>query len=59
MKDELRFVFDTNVLISAALFKTSVPRQALDLARKIGRLTISIARTSIASTSRKSTLSAL
>jgi predicted nucleic acid-binding protein len=35
MKDELRFVFDTNVLISAALFKASVPRQALDLARTI------------------------
>jgi hypothetical protein len=29
MKDELRFVFDTNVLISATLFKGSVPRQAL------------------------------
>ncbi len=38
MKDELRFVFDTNVLISAALFKASVPRQAFDLARRIGKV---------------------
>ena len=41
MKDELRFVFDTNVLISAALFKASVPRQALDLAHKIGKVIMS------------------
>ena len=41
MKDELRFVFDTNVLISAALFKASVPRQALDLARTIGNVIMS------------------
>lgn len=41
MKDELRFVFDTNVLVSAALFKASVPRQALDLARKIGKVIMS------------------
>jgi uncharacterized protein len=41
MKDELRFVFDTNVLISAALFKASVPRQALDLARTIGKVIMS------------------
>ncbi len=41
MKDELRFVFDTNVLVSAALFKASVPRQALDLARKTGKVIMS------------------
>lgn len=41
MKDDLRFVFDTNVLISAILFKTSVPRQALDLARRIGKIIMS------------------
>jgi putative PIN family toxin of toxin-antitoxin system len=41
MKDELRFVFDTNVLVSAALFKASVPRQALDLARKVGKVIMS------------------
>ena len=41
MSDDLRFVFDTNVLISAALFKTSVPRQALELARRIGKVLMS------------------
>jgi len=41
MKDELRFVFDTNVLISATLFKGSVPRQALDSARRIGKVIMS------------------
>lgn len=41
MKDDLRFVFDTNVLISAALFKASVPRQALDLGRRIGKIIMS------------------
>ena len=41
MRDDLRFVFDTNVLISAALFKQSVPRQALDLARRIGKVIMS------------------
>ncbi len=41
MKGDLRFVFDTNVLISAALFKASVPRQALDLARSIGKVIMS------------------
>lgn len=40
MKDEPRFVIDTNVL-SAALFKASVPRQALDLARTIGKVIMS------------------
>jgi uncharacterized protein len=41
MSDDLRFVFDTNVLISAVLFKTSIPRQALDLARRIGKVIMS------------------
>jgi len=41
MKDDLRFVFDTNVLISAALFKASVPRQTLDLARRMGKVIMS------------------
>ena len=31
-----RFVVDTNVLISALLFKTSVPLQAIELAEKLG-----------------------
>jgi len=37
----LRFVFDTNVLVSAALLPSSKPRQALDLALKQGKLLIS------------------
>jgi putative PIN family toxin of toxin-antitoxin system len=41
MKTEPRFVFDTNVIVSAALFKSSVPRQALDSAHKIGKLLMS------------------
>ena len=41
MKDELRFVFDTNVLISATLFKGSIPRQALDSARRMGKVMMS------------------
>ena len=31
-----RFVIDTNVLISALLFKTSVPFRAIELAEKQG-----------------------
>lgn len=41
MKADLRFVFDTNVTISAALLKTSAPRQALDLARRLGKILMS------------------
>lgn len=41
MSPELRFVFDTNVLVSAVLSKTSVPRQALNLARVRGKLLLS------------------
>jgi putative PIN family toxin of toxin-antitoxin system len=36
-----RYVFDTNSLISAALFRQSVPRQALDLALQSGILLVS------------------
>jgi len=38
MSPERRFIFDTNVLISAFLFKQSIPRQALDLANSIGTI---------------------
>jgi uncharacterized protein len=37
----LRFVFDTNVLVSAALLPSSKPRLVLDLALKQGRLLLS------------------
>lgn len=39
----MRFVFDTNVLISAALLPSSKPRRALELALKQGRILISFA----------------
>lgn len=35
------FVFDTNILISAALFPSSINRQALDKALEFGKLAIS------------------
>jgi hypothetical protein len=38
---ELRFVFDTNVVISALLLRRSVSRQAFDRAISIGKLLIS------------------
>lgn len=38
MKNERRFVFDTNVIISAALIKNSVSRQAYDMACRDGML---------------------
>jgi putative PIN family toxin of toxin-antitoxin system len=37
----LRFVFDTNVIVSAALLAGSVPRQAFDKARGRGTMLIS------------------
>ena len=37
----MRFVFDTNVLVSAALLPSSKPRRALDLALKPGKLLLS------------------
>ena len=36
-----RYVLDTNVIISALLFKNSQPRKALDLARKSGIILMS------------------
>ena len=41
MKSDIRFVFDTNVVISALLLKQSVSRRAFDKARRMGRLLIS------------------
>lgn len=38
MPSELRFVFDTNVVISALLLKNSIARQALDKATQKGKL---------------------
>jgi len=43
MTSELRFVFDTNVLISTLLLPQSVPRRAFDLAQERGKLLISAA----------------
>lgn len=40
MRNEL-FVFDTNTLVSALLFRSSVPTSAYDKARKLGKLTAS------------------
>jgi hypothetical protein len=41
MNRDLRFVFDTNVIISAALVKTSASRQALDMASMQGKILLS------------------
>jgi len=41
MMTKLRFVFDTNVAISAVLLKKSVSRRAFDKARANGKLLIS------------------
>lgn len=41
MKTDLRFVFDTNALVSAVLLKPSVARQAFDRALAQGQLLIS------------------
>ena len=38
---DLRFVFDTNVIISALLSKASVSRQAFDKAQEIGKVIFS------------------
>ncbi len=43
MKKSKRFVIDTNVLVSAAIFPSSVPGQALDKAVRSGKLLISSA----------------
>lgn len=39
----MRCVFDTNVLVSALLFKHSKPRQALDRALQTGQILLSLA----------------
>ena len=39
----MRFVFDTNVLVSALLLPDSKPRQALDLALRKGKVLLSFA----------------
>ena len=41
MSDKLRYVFDTNVTVSAALFDRSLPGQALHAALSRGQLLIS------------------
>jgi uncharacterized protein len=41
MTSDLRFVLDTNTLVSAFLFKKSVVRQAYNRAQAIGRLLVS------------------
>lgn len=38
----MRFVFDTNVIVSALLFKDSPPRQAFDAALGRGKILISV-----------------
>jgi uncharacterized protein len=42
LRPEPRYVFDTNVLISAFLFPASVPRRAFDFALDHGKLLISL-----------------
>jgi hypothetical protein len=42
LRSELRAVFDTNVLISAFLLPTSIPRRAFDFALDHGKLLISL-----------------
>ena len=41
MPPELRFVFDTNTVVSAVLLRASVPRQAFDRAIRLGKLLVS------------------
>lgn len=43
MTTEQRYVFDTNVLVSALLFPRSTPRQAFDRANASGVLLVSVA----------------
>lgn len=42
MKNEVRYVFDTNVLISAVLFENSKPAQALQYALTNGKVLLSL-----------------
>jgi putative PIN family toxin of toxin-antitoxin system len=39
--DELRFVIDTNILVSAVLIKSSVPDVAFKKAKSLGRILFS------------------
>jgi predicted nucleic acid-binding protein len=41
VQSDLRFVFDTNVLVSALLLRRSVARQSLDKALQYGTLLVS------------------
>jgi uncharacterized protein len=41
MTNKQRFIFDTNVIVSAFLFNKSKPRQAFDLAQDIGIIILS------------------
>ena len=41
MKNDLRTVFDTSVLVSAVLLPRSLPRRAFDLAGQLGKLLLS------------------
>ena len=43
MINKRRFVFDTNVFVSAFLFSQSKPRQALDKAQDVGIILLSAA----------------
>jgi putative PIN family toxin of toxin-antitoxin system len=42
MTSKRRFIFDTNVIVSALLFKQSVARQAFDKARAAGDILLSV-----------------
>ncbi len=41
MKNNPKFVIDTNVIVSASLFSQSAPRQAFDKAQDIGIILLS------------------
>jgi predicted nucleic acid-binding protein len=43
MVDKSRFVFDTNVIVSALLLRKSVARRAFDKAAKMGKILLSLA----------------
>jgi predicted nucleic acid-binding protein len=42
MVDKSRFVFDTNVIVSALLLRKSVARRAFDKAAKMGKILLSL-----------------
>jgi putative PIN family toxin of toxin-antitoxin system len=43
MTNRLRFVFDTNIIVSALLSKSSTPRKAFDKAMEEGEILVSLA----------------